>query len=272
MRLHSSFKAPVGRRGETAGAGRVDNILIAPMAFVLGFAAGYIGGMAGIGGGSIMTPLLIIAGVEPHHAVAASLFAIIGTSLGGIRRLLHEKLFHLKPGIIVAFSSSLGALAGSVIAVGIHAELLLYLIAAALYSSAALTLIEPRVNVKSMLARYAMASGIMFAGGFISGLAGKGGGSFAVPTLMLVVGLSSKEAAATSRLVILSNAVLADSVYILHGFFDPLLALPLVAGTYIGSSLSSRRLIRMKREAHKKLVASVYASMATLVLLKSLLS
>jgi len=171
----------------------------------------------------------------------------------------------------VAVSSSLGALAGSLIAVNLHSKALLYFISAALYASAAITMLEPRAGLRSMLGRYALASGIMFAGGFISGLAGKGGGSFAVPTLMVVLGLSSKEAAATSRLVIVSNAVLADSVYILHGFFNPLIALPLVLGTYLGSTLSSKKMITMSKEAHKRLVASVYATMATLVLVKTLL-
>ena len=61
--------------------------------FFMGIAVGFISGMFGIGGGFLMTPLLIFIGVEPAVAVASVTTHVAASSFSGAiaywrRRLL----------------------------------------------------------------------------------------------------------------------------------------------------------------------------------------
>ena len=227
------------------------------------------GGLAGIGGGAIMTPLLILGGVEPHRAAAASLFAIMGTSLGGITRLLRAGLVVLHVGVSLALTALVAAALGAAIAARLPARIMEIVIGLALYLAAAMTVYKPRLS----RGRLGFILGILFIfiGTLFSAMAGKGGGSFAVPILVSVIGLDTRRAAATSRLVILASAATSTVVYALHGYLDLTLAIPLIIGTYTGSSIAARRLHRMSEESHKKLAITVYIVMGTLTIVKALL-
>ncbi|MHA7600898.1 sulfite exporter TauE/SafE family protein [Alicycliphilus sp. T452] len=63
-------------------------------AFILaGFAVGLIVGLTGVGGGSLMTPVLIfVFGVKPNLAVGTDLLFAAFTKLGGTLGLAHQRL------------------------------------------------------------------------------------------------------------------------------------------------------------------------------------
>ncbi len=50
----------------------------------MGLAVGYISGMFGIGGGFLMTPLLIFIGVPPAVAVGTQANQLVGASVSGV--------------------------------------------------------------------------------------------------------------------------------------------------------------------------------------------
>ena len=58
--------------------------LIHPLFVASGFAVGLLVGMTGVGGGSLMTPLLILLfGIHPSTAVGTDLLYAAGTKAGG---------------------------------------------------------------------------------------------------------------------------------------------------------------------------------------------
>ena len=58
--------------------------LIDPLYVTSGFAVGLLVGMTGVGGGSLMTPLLILLfGIHPSTAVGTDLLYAAGTKAGG---------------------------------------------------------------------------------------------------------------------------------------------------------------------------------------------
>ncbi len=221
----------------------------------------------GIGGGSIMTPMLVLAGVKPHVAAASSLFAILGTGLGGIRRLLREGLVDMRVGSVLAASAFAGAVLGAGVAIHLPEKLMLLVIALAMYIAAISTLYKLHVRTRHPLLLGAL---VTMAGTALSAMAGKGGGSFAVTILVAVLGMEPRRAAATSRLVILASAATSVTVYAAVGYLDPRVALPLIAGTYTGSNLASRLLPRMHHASHKKLAVAIYVVMGTVALAKML--
>ncbi len=65
-----------------------------PFAFVFaGFVVGLVVGLTGVGGGSLMTPLLIFAfGIKPHLAIGTDLLFAAFTKLGGTVNLARAKI------------------------------------------------------------------------------------------------------------------------------------------------------------------------------------
>src|SRR3954468_669339 len=106
-----------------------------PLVIVFGLGVGILIGMTGIGGGSLMTPLLILfAGIHPTIAIGTDLaYGAITKTLGGWR--------HLRKGTVdlgvskwMAFGSVPGSILGVVMLdrLNISDDTLLYAVAAAL--------------------------------------------------------------------------------------------------------------------------------------------
>jgi uncharacterized protein len=79
----------------------------------LGAAVGFLSGVFGVGGGFLLTPLLIFIGVPPAVAVASSANQLVGASLSGVMAHLRRGNVDFKMG----FALLLGGLAGSVLGV-----------------------------------------------------------------------------------------------------------------------------------------------------------
>ncbi len=63
------------------------------LAFVFaGFAVGLIVGLTGVGGGSLMTPVLIFFGMKPHLAIGTDLLFAAFTKMGGTVSLARQRL------------------------------------------------------------------------------------------------------------------------------------------------------------------------------------
>ena len=76
-------------------------------AFILaGFVVGFIVGLTGVGGGSLMTPLLIFGfGIKPALAVGTDLLFAAGTKAGGMLNFARQRVIPWR----VVFSLSLGS-------------------------------------------------------------------------------------------------------------------------------------------------------------------
>ena len=79
----------------------------------LGLGAGFLAGMFGIGGGFIMTPMLIFIGVPPAVAVASSANQIIASSVSGFTAHQRRKSVDYKMGIYLFMGGIGGSLLGS---------------------------------------------------------------------------------------------------------------------------------------------------------------
>jgi len=246
-------------------------------AFPLGLAAGLLGTMLGIGGGVLMVPVLILMGVSAKVAAPASLVAVLGTSLGGLRRLLRRGLVDWRLAVFLETASGLGAVVG-VKLVGVMSErgLVLFWILALIGSGFGFLFYERlplggrRVErgLSASPLRLAVAWLVSFVAGMLSAMLGIGGGLIKVPVLVLVVGLPVKIAVATSKLMVGITASVGVIGYIAEGLVVWSLAIPLALGTYLGASLSARLLVRAPERAVRLLAASYYFVMAFILLLR----
>ncbi len=91
---------------------------------ILSFIVGFLSGLFGIGGGFLMTPVLIFLGIPPAFAVANEANNILGTSVSGALTHWFRKTLDYKMGMFVVFGGILGTIVGFalLVSLGIHQE------------------------------------------------------------------------------------------------------------------------------------------------------
>ena len=89
---------------------------INPVGFlVLGIVVGTLSGTFGVGGGFLMTPLLILLGIPPAIAVASEANHIVGSSLSGTIGHLRRRAVDIRMGNVLLTGGVLGSIVGILI-------------------------------------------------------------------------------------------------------------------------------------------------------------
>jgi uncharacterized membrane protein YfcA len=78
----------------------------------LGLAVGFLSGMFGVGGGFLMTPILIFIGIPPAVAVATQTNQIVASSASGAIAHFRRKSLDLKMGLYLLAGGVVGSVAG----------------------------------------------------------------------------------------------------------------------------------------------------------------
>lgn len=251
---------------------------------LIGFVAGFVGTMLGIGGGAIMVPGLTLLGFDIKKVVPASLFAILGTSAGGLRYLLGKGLVDYRLAIILEFASTSGALTGVAVFGRIRSRELIAILGGVLILSGILFLLRQRVVEKRRVAEEykpirlrERVGGLIaallasYVAGLFSAMLGIGGGVIKVPILVIILGLPIHVAVSTSKLMVGITALAGVAGHIAAGTMDWVLAFLLLIGTYTGATASSRLLVRTKPRSLYIIAASYYFIMGAYLVLKSVL-
>jgi uncharacterized membrane protein YfcA len=80
----------------------------------LGFFGGVASGLLGIGGGTLVVPILIVAmGMPIHYATATSMFTMIFTSISGVARYVQSDLINFPVALLLAAGTVVGAQVGA---------------------------------------------------------------------------------------------------------------------------------------------------------------
>jgi uncharacterized protein len=90
---------------------------VALLAIALGFVAGVLAGLFGVGGGILFVPTLALGlGLTQLHAEATSLLAIIPTVAAGTWRQYHYGNVRTRPAIVIGLAAIAGVEAGVTVA------------------------------------------------------------------------------------------------------------------------------------------------------------
>ena len=80
----------------------------------LSFWGGVASGLLGIGGGTLVVPILIVAmGIPIHYATATSMFTMIFTSISGVARYVQSDLINFPVALLLAAGTVVGAQVGA---------------------------------------------------------------------------------------------------------------------------------------------------------------
>ena len=246
-----------------------------PLLLIISAAVGFLTGLLGIGGGFLMTPILIFLGIPPVYAVANGANNILAASVSGSLAHYFKRHIDLKMGVLIL----IGGLVGSIIGVEIFIFFLKkgtinnvisvsYFI---LLSSIGLLMFYEslsemrRIRNNKFIRRrihqhywihnlpfkvrihasklYISAIGPIFFGvliGLVSSLLGVGGGFILVPILIYIIGMPAKLVPGTSLFAMIFVMIIVSLLHaISNRTIDIYLVMILAFGSVFGAQLGS---------------------------------
>jgi uncharacterized membrane protein YfcA len=256
---------------------------------------GFLGSLTGLGGASILIPILVFLGVPVKEAVASGMVAIIATSSGSASSFVREKITNIKLAMYLEMFTIIGAIAGATITILIAPVFLYFLFAAFLLTSfinvrkslkeASYTMPEKQDRLsrwlgfegsyfdkaKNQIVKYkatnAFPGGLgMLVAGLAAGMLGIGAGAFKVIVHEKILKVPAKVSSATSNLVIGMTALAGVSVYLFSGFLNLTLMAPMAVGVTIGAVVGGRTLNKI----HDRNLKVLFLVIVTILILQML--
>lgn len=239
----------------------------------LGFAAGLLGSIIGLGGGIIIVPVLTFFGFSPTLAASNSIFAVfsnaIASSISYAKQHRIDYSIGLKLGLLSIPGTVLGAFISSEITPSIFKILFaLLLISASIYIFSKRKIEEKKYNISKQIMILAISAS--FFAGILSGLFGVGGGIIFVPLMVVAMGLSMKNAAPTSQFILLFASASALITHSLLGHPDFYHALLLSSGSFVGGLVGAKISLEIKENSLKILISIVMIAAAVKLFIDSL--
>ena len=207
--------------------------------------AGFVDSIAG-GGGLIVIPALLWAGVPPLHALGTNkLQSVFGTTVA-LRNYSRSGLVEWRPNRLTVALVFVGAVAGALIVQLIRPKILNLIIPLLLIGASFYILLSPRMTDDDAHHRLSSAgyAPIGAAIGFYDGFFGPGAGTFYTTTLVALRGYGLTRATALTKLVNLTSASASLILFALGGHLLWLLGLCMAVGAMAGGWLGSHSALR----------------------------
>lgn len=221
----------------------------------IGFVAGVLSGMFGIGGGVIMVPAMtLLLGLDGLEAIGTSLPVIIPSAIAGAYSYLRAGVADLRGGLRLGIAGAPVAVIGAWLAEKAGGTVVLIVLAAVVLYTAADTLVQtfrplrpssPETCAEADLEPslpWSRAGAVGGATGLYSGFLGLGGGFIMVPMLRRFGRFPIKRAIGTSLVAIILLALPGSVSHALLGNADlelsALLALGVVPGALLGARVT----------------------------------
>jgi len=265
---------------------------------VVGFGsllAGLLGSLTGLGGGVVIVPMLtLLFGIDFRYAVGASLVSVIATSSGAAAAYVREGFTNIRIGVFLEVATTVGAILGATLAGLIPTSVLAVVLGAVLLYSALLAA-RPRqehvVATRDPLAarlrldgsypsltgereyhvqHVRLGFGLMFGAGTLSGLLGIGSGALKVLAMDQAMCLPFKVSTTTSNFMIGVTAAASAGIYLARRYVDPGIAMPVVLGVLVGSTIGTRVLARTASAPLRALFAVVIGLLAVEMILSGI--
>jgi uncharacterized membrane protein YfcA len=265
---------------------------------VLGAAVGVLSGVFGVGGGFLLTPLLIFIGVPPAVAVASSANQLVGASVSGA--IAHWRRGNID--FLMGALMLLGGFAGSALGVWLFAilrrigqvelfvslayALLLTTLGALMLFESTRSLLRRRYGLvvrrklhqhtwlhglplklrfrRSKLYTSALLPVILgFVVGILSAVLGVGGGFVMVPAMIYLLRMPTVVVPGTSLFqIIFVTAAVTLLQAVENNTVDVVLAMVLLVGGVVGAQLGTRWGARLRGEELRALLALIVLAVA----------
>ena len=262
----------------------VSSIILLALA---GLLSGVLAGFLGIGGGTLLVPVLIQMNslpvpiqFTPVQATATSSLAILVTSSAGSLQNWRMGYLKLRQVILLGAPALVTAFLGAMVASSVPDYLLLGGFGLLLLSNIYLVSLKKDVVSKAQFRESRTANGPAInptmgrmvtgsAAGFMAGLFGVGGGVILVPLQILLLGESIKSAVRTSLGVIVMTSISACAGHALRGNINWSAGLILGLGGLIGVQVSTRFLPKLSNETVTQLFRAMLIVLSIYILFQA---
>ena len=259
----------------------------------MGAGVGVLSGLFGVGGGFLMTPLLIFIGIPPPVAVASEANQLVATSVSGVLAHWRRGAVDFKMGLVLLSGGVLGSVLGVWLfkllrglgqidlAISLCYVVFLGIVGALMMAESLRALLRQRKGVarRGKLHRHTWIHGLplkmrfqksrlyisavmpFLIGvlvGLLAAIMGVGGGFIMVPAMIYLLGMPTSMVAGTSLfqiLFVVSTVTLLQSAA--NQTVDVILALLLLAGSVVGVQVGSRLGARLPSEQFRVLLAAL---------------
>ena len=271
----------------------------------MGLAVGFLSGMFGVGGGFLMTPLLIFYGIPPGIAVATQSSHIGASSLSGTLAQWRRNAVDFKMGGVLLVGGVIGAALGVFIfgllqrigqielVIAISYVLLLGSIGGLMLNESVRTIRAARrgeqVTLRSRLGQHHWVHGLPLKMrfrrsrlyisvippallglivGILTAIMGVGGGFVLIPAMIYLLRMPTNVVVGTSQFQILFVAATATLLHAAGNHsVDIILAFLLIVGGVIGVQFGTRVAARLKGEELRALLALLVTGVALRLLI-----
>ncbi len=257
-------------------------IIIKFLTIILGsIFAGFIGSLTGLGGGTVLVPILtLFYGIPFIFAAGASLISTIATSAGSASAYTKKKIANIRIGIGLEIATTTGAIVGSLTLVTIdrnHLIFLVYIIFGLVLLFSLIPTIRKigsevppetmpdwttkffqltgqyyderlKQTVKYKGIRWWLGEIVMFFAGFVSGLLGIGSGALKVLGMDWAMNLPMKVTTTSSNFMIGITAATGSSIYWYEGYINLFIAAATAIGVLIGAYFGAKVLVRISNQ------------------------
>ena len=270
------------------------------MLMFLGLIVGFLSGMFGVGGGFLMTPMLILMGIPPAVAVASEANHILAASVSGFLAHMRRSNIDFLMGFILLIGGVLGSLTGVfllryLLTIGqekvfISLSYIFILVFVGIWM-----LIESLNYIKNKskgkrnkLHEHIWLHGLpfkikfrkshlyisilppIFIGTLVGGLSsimGVGGGFILVPAMIYILGMPTQVVIGTSLLQIVFVTTVST---IMHSYInhtvDVMLSSLLLIGAVVGAQIGTRVMVRLRGEQIRFLLAVIIIIVALVLI------
>jgi uncharacterized membrane protein YfcA len=255
----------------------------------LGALAGFMSGLLGVGGGFLLTPLLIMLGIDPLVAAASDTNAIVGASASGAMAHLKARNVDVKMGTLLLVGGVLGGGAGTLlvkalrfggnagVVIVLGYVVLLAVMGVILFVGGVASQVKGEEDIRSEspgyrllqrlpMSTYFPASGVRTSAiapvvlgmlvGALAALLGVGGGFFLIPAMSYFLAMPMRVAIGTSlfQMLFTSASVTVMQASVNHTV-DAFLALGLLLGGTLGAQAGARAAKVLKGNQLKVILA-----------------
>jgi uncharacterized protein len=209
------------------------------LGLIFGLAGGFFGGLAGLGGGVIMIPLMtIFGGLSQKQAHGTSLVAVVFTGAIGALTYFSHGVVDWKAAVILAASAMLFARMGALYAHRLPESRLKKGFGIFIMCVSLLLVVRGLLPASTGgLSFWMQAIVLLLTGvgtGFVSGMMGVGGGSVMIPAMVILAGMPQHLAQGTSLLAMIPVGITGAFTHYKLGNVQTSLVLGLVAGAIVG--------------------------------------
>lgn len=268
----------------------------------LGFGAGVVGALLGLGGGIFLVPALTLGlGLPFGQAAGTSLVGVAATSAGGAGSYVRAGITNIRLAVLLAVATVAAAVGASYVAQLIDVRILRALFAALLLYTAVSMLRDSRPTTRPAdagpaelppppveewtipgsyrdakgrplvyrIGRIPLGLAASLLGGTISGLLGVGGGLVQVPVMHLLMGVPLRVATGTSSYLIGITATASALIYYARGNINPLVAAPVALAVFAGARVGAYLGQRLPSRTIKRVFAVIALFVAVQMILQA---